>query len=147
MSAPLISQAMNGIRGGKSHRGRGHKRNHGNSVNDALPQVLPYTGGTIPPQDAHAPVYSSNITKEETSTQYLENQGPGLMNTLNGRANWDGYHGHGYTASHDELSFGNASSSNVHMQTTLKQRVPRSARLVCAFKTISYWSLLSCEVI
>ncbi|EGE06920.1 CDF zinc transporter [Trichophyton equinum CBS 127.97] len=127
MSAPLISQAMNGIRGGKSHRGRGHKRNHGNSVNDALPQVLPYTGGTIPPQDAHAPVYSSNITKEETSTQYLENQGPGLMNTLNGRANWDGYHGHGYTASHDELSFGNASSSNVHMQTTLKQRVPRSA--------------------
>lgn len=141
MSAPLISQAMNGARGGKSHRGRGHKRNHGNSANHALPQVFPYTGGAIPPQDAHAPVYSSNLVKEEASTQYLDKQGPGLMNTLNGGASWDEYYGHGYTASQDELPFGHATSSNVHMQTTLKQRVPHSARLVRAFKTISYYSI------
>ncbi|EEQ34327.1 CDF zinc transporter [Microsporum canis CBS 113480] len=120
-AAAPISPAMNGVRGGRSHRGRGHKRNHGHSINDNSQQVSPYIGASMPSQNVQAPLYLSNSAKEDPPAQYTEKQGLGSMNIPNGGVTSGEYHYQRPSASQDGFSLGSITDGQLHAQLSSGQ--------------------------
>ncbi|KAM5483709.1 putative zinc transporter msc2 [Microsporum audouinii] len=112
---------MNGVRGGRSHRGRGHKRNHGHSINDNSQQVSPYIGASMPSQNVQAPLYLSNSAKEDPPAQYTEKQGLGSMNIPNGGVTSGKYHYQRPFASQDGFSLGSITDGQLHAQLSSEQ--------------------------
>ncbi|KAM5445108.1 putative zinc transporter msc2 [Microsporum audouinii] len=120
-AAAPISPAMNGVRGGRSHRGRGHKRNHGHSINDNSQQVSPYIGASMPSQNVQAPLYLSNSAKEDPPAQYTEKQGLGSMNIPNGGVTSGEYHYQRPSASQDGFALGSITDGQLHAQLSSEQ--------------------------
>ncbi|KAF3482615.1 zinc transporter zitB [Arthroderma uncinatum] len=119
MSVASISPAINGVRGGRSHRGRGHKRNHGHSINDTQQQFSSYPGILTPPQHTQPSPYLPSSAEQPLPQRYLDKQEPGHVSLSNGGlANSNNYHNHASSVSQDSFVFGHVAGGHQEHSAT-----------------------------
>ncbi|KAK2861093.1 hypothetical protein FQN49_004547, partial [Arthroderma sp. PD_2] len=117
MSTAPIPPAINGVRGGRSHRGRSHKRNHGHSVNGTQQQFPSYPGVITPSKSTQPSAYLPNSAEEGFPPQYVDKQEPGLVGISNGGVSSNKYHNHASSASQDSFALGNVAGGHGQLRT------------------------------